>query len=131
MKKSVALLTAVLMLMLCVFSGCGAKEDKKTDEATPTTAATTEAATDEGADDQMEEQPAENALDEEAAKAVAFEQAGVKETMVEELTVESKSVDGASVYVIRFVWSGFDYEYTVDANSGEILEEIFDGTKII
>ena len=62
-------------------------------------------------------------IDEAAAKEVAFADAGIAETAAENLTVKFEN----NTYIIAFDWSGFDYQYTVDGATGEIVEEIFDG----
>ena len=62
-------------------------------------------------------------IDETAAKEIVFADLCIKESAAENLTVKLEN----NAYVIAFVWSGFDYQYTVDATTGEIIETIFDG----
>ena len=64
-----------------------------------------------------------NMIDEAQAKEVVFTDLSIKESAAENLTVKLEN----NAYVIAFVWSGFDYQYTVDAITGEITETIFDG----
>ncbi len=62
-------------------------------------------------------------IDEAEAKEIVFADLSIKESAAENLTVKLEN----NAYVIAFDWSGFDYQYTVDATTGEITETIFDG----
>lgn len=66
---------------------------------------------------------AETKIDEAAAKEIVFADLSIQETAAENLTVKLEN----NAYVISFVWSGFDYQYTINASTGEIAEIIFDG----
>lgn len=110
MRRSLFIMLAVLCVAVFALSGC-TKEDPT---PTETNAITTEAAADN--------------VDENGAKAIALEDAGIPETAANNLTVTTGEVDGAKVYVVAFDWSGFDYQYTISASTGEIVETIFDGS---
>ena len=69
---------------------------------------------------------AEIKIDEATAKEIVFTSLSIQETAAENLTVKFEN----NTYVIAFDWSGFDYQYTVDASTGEIIEKIFDGDVI-
>ena len=105
MKRSIVILLAVLLISVFALGGCSSSNDPSI------------------------ETPAANnsSISEEDALAVALEDAGIQESAAEELNVEATDVDGSKAYVISFVWSGFDYQYTIDASSGEIIEALFDG----
>ncbi len=62
-------------------------------------------------------------IDEAEAKEIVFADLSIKESAAENLTVKLEN----NAYVIAFDWSGFDYQYTVDATTGEIIETMFDG----
>lgn len=62
-----------------------------------------------------------NEIGEEQAKTAALEQAGVAAEDVDRITVETDRDDGVRVYEIEFRADGVRYDYTVDAQSGEIL----------
>lgn len=56
------------------------------------------------------------------AKSIAFTHAGVAASQVSDLKVERDEDDGRLEYEIEFYASGFEYEYTIDAATGSILE---------
>lgn len=57
----------------------------------------------------------------EKAKAAAFEHAGVKESDVRQLEIEIDFEHGAMVYEVDFASGEFEYDYSVDVKSGEIV----------
>jgi len=113
MKRIICLLFTVLFAVAFVLGGCTEAQDPT---PTETNAITTEAAADN--------------VDENGAKAIALEDAGISETAAQNLAVNTDEVDGAKVFVITFEWSGFEYQYTIKASTGEIVETIFDGEVI-
>ena len=62
-------------------------------------------------------------LSEKEAKKKAFEAAGVKEKEVTNLQVEQDFDDATPTYDIEFTKDQTEYSYTIDANTGDILEE--------
>lgn len=62
-------------------------------------------------------------LSEKEAKKKAFEAAGVTEKEVINLQVEQDFDDATPSYDIEFVKDGTEYSYTIDANTGDILEQ--------
>lgn len=62
-------------------------------------------------------------ISEQEAKEIVWADLSIRESAANNLTVELKG----SAYVIAFDWSGFDYQYTVNGQTGEIDEIIFDG----
>lgn len=62
-------------------------------------------------------------LSEKEAKKKAFEAAGVKEKEVTNLQVEQDFDDATPTYDIEFTKDQTQYSYTIDANTGDILEE--------
>jgi len=61
-------------------------------------------------------------VDKEAAKAAALAHAGLKESQVTGLRVEKDEDDGRVEYEIEFKSNGMEYEYTIDAATGSVLE---------
>ncbi|WP_438468056.1 PepSY domain-containing protein [Streptococcus pluranimalium] len=62
-------------------------------------------------------------LSEKEAKKKAFEAAGVKEKEITNLQVEQDFDDATPTYDIEFTKDQTEYSYTIDANTGDILEE--------
>ncbi len=105
MKKSIIILLAVLFIAIFALGGCAKSNDPS-----------------------IETPAADNSsISEDDALAIVLEDAGIQETAAENLTITEDEVDGKHAYVIAFVWSGFDYQYTVDASTGEFIEVLFDG----
>lgn len=57
-----------------------------------------------------------------AAKAAALRHAGLSEQQVTKLEVEAEREDGRWVYEVEFEHGGMEYEYTIDAADGAVLE---------
>lgn len=62
-------------------------------------------------------------LSEKEAKKKAFEAAGVTEKEVSNLQVEQDFDDATPTYEIDFVKDQTEYNYSIDANTGDIVEE--------
>lgn len=56
------------------------------------------------------------------AKAAALKHAGLSETQVRKLEAKAEYEDGRLVYEVEFEHGDLEYEYTVDAHSGAVLE---------
>lgn len=60
-------------------------------------------------------------IDEASAKAVALGHAGLEENSVASLIIKADREDGKDIYEVEF-WNGpTEYDYDIDADSGEIL----------
>ncbi len=57
----------------------------------------------------------------EAAKKAALDHAGLKESDVWEVSVELDRERGVTVYDVGFDTEGYDYDYEIDAYTGEVL----------
>lgn len=64
----------------------------------------------------------ENLLSKDAAKKIAFDHAKVKEADAKRLKIDLDYEDGIQVYEIDFVASGFEYDYDINAKTGEIMK---------
>lgn len=62
----------------------------------------------------------------EEAKQIAFEKAGVDEANVKDLEVELKNKRDSQYYEVSFEIENTDYEYEIDAVTGNILKEEID-----
>ncbi len=56
------------------------------------------------------------------ALAIALRHLGVTESQISKLEIEREREDGKWVYEVEFVYQGKEYEYEIDAVSGEVLE---------
>lgn len=65
-------------------------------------------------------------ISEAKAKEIAFKDAGVKESDVKNSTIELDTDDGVKVYEIEFYTADKEYDYQIDAVSGDILSKDFD-----
>ena len=100
----------ICMMMLFAVAGCGSSEEgQKTEE---TTIAATEAT----------EAPAEEMLSESEALENALDVEGLYDDDVDDISVQLNSNDGAAEYEIAFQYEGVNYEYAVDAYTGDVYE---------
>ncbi|MGP6353749.1 hypothetical protein BBG06_07780 [Streptococcus dysgalactiae subsp. equisimilis] len=80
-------------------------------------------------DDHMDNQPKTSQtskkvkLSEDKAKSIAFKDASVSEADVQMVTVSQENEDGMAVYDIEFHHKDQEYSYTIDANTGDIVEK--------
>ncbi|MCD8218205.1 MAG: fibronectin type III domain-containing protein [Clostridiales bacterium] len=57
------------------------------------------------------------------AKSIALTDAGVTESKARDLEVEQDKENGVVVYEVSFDYNGYEYDYTIHATSGKILEK--------
>ncbi|MSU86182.1 hypothetical protein EA457_08545 [Streptococcus dysgalactiae subsp. dysgalactiae] len=80
-------------------------------------------------DDHMDNQPKTSQtskkvkLSEDKAKSIAFKDASVSEADAQMVTVSQENEDGMAVYDIEFHHKDQEYSYTIDANTGDIVEK--------
>lgn len=80
-------------------------------------------------DDHMDNQPKTSQtskkvkLSEDKAKSIALKDAPVTEADAQMLSVTQDNEDGKAVYEIEFQNKDQEYSYTIDANSGDIVEK--------
>ncbi len=61
-------------------------------------------------------------IGETAARSIALEHAGVKESDVYKLECELDREDGKMIYEVEFDCGGYEYEYDIDALTGDVLK---------
>lgn len=66
--------------------------------------------------------PTENKITLEQAKEIAVKDAGLSEKEVEFLKIEENIDDKIAKYDVEFYYENKEYDYEIDANTGEILE---------
>lgn len=103
--RIIGLLLLILAIFLCV-RHCSLQEDAKTTTAPGVTTAVS----------------GDSTLSQEDACAIALRHAKLSEGDVTFQGVELDSNDGRSVYELEFVAGGMEYEYEIDACTGEILK---------
>lgn len=80
-------------------------------------------------DDYMDNQPKTSQtskkvkLSEDKAKSIALKDASVTEADAQMVTVSQENEDGMAVYDIEFHHKDQEYSYTIDANTGDIVEK--------
>jgi uncharacterized membrane protein YkoI len=60
-------------------------------------------------------------IDSQEALAIALQNAGLQESEVTVAEIGTETEDGTNAFDVKFNTNTMDYEYTVDANTGEIL----------
>ena len=78
------------------------------------------------AQDSSTSSPSSDYVGEDAAKAAALEHAGLTESEVTYVKVKLDREDGTIVYEIEFYFGNAEYDYEVDAYSGNILSYDYD-----
>lgn len=61
-------------------------------------------------------------IGEAAAKKIAFEYVGISESDAEKLEIEMDIEKGRLIYEVEFFAGGYEYEFDIDARSGEIID---------
>ncbi len=137
MKKTkvVALACTLAVPMALFLAGCGAKPAQSTDanankESTQTTQTTdnksqtnTQSTTQTQTQTTTQTTPAQPTyIGEVAAKKAALGHAGFDESAVTDLKVELDTDDGTVHYDVDFKQGGMEYDYDINATTGEIMK---------
>jgi uncharacterized membrane protein YkoI len=137
MKKTklVALACTLAVPMALFLAGCGAQPAQSTDanankESTQTTQTTdnksqtnTQSTTQTQTQTPAQTTPAQPTyIGEEAAKKAALSHAGFDESAVTNLKVELDTDDGTVHYDVDFKQGGMEYDYDINATTGEIMK---------
>ena len=113
MKKTIVF-TLMLGMTVMFLAGCGGTASPAP-TATPTATTQTTAPNNNAA-----------AISPEQAKAIALQQAGIAETDAWALKVEQGTENGRHVYEVNFKYGGKEYDYDIDAATGEIVKQDID-----
>ncbi len=124
MKKLLALSLSLLLVFSLV--ACTNSEVTQTGNQNDpaVTDQSTQAPTDEvtqAPTDAVTEKPADSKISEEKAKSIALDHAGFKESDVQFLRVEYDFDDGVEKYEVDFKQGKYEYDYDINAKTGEIL----------
>ena len=113
----ISLVIVCLLVATLFISGCSNTETENSTtipQATPDTTVTNQTATD---------KPIESSdITKEKAKRIALTHAGASEDKIQRLELKADWEDGRQVYEIEFDFEGLEYDYEIDANTGEILK---------
>lgn len=123
MNKSAKTLLGICIVLICLLvaslfiTGCSNSETENSTtvpQSTPDTTVSGQNTTD---------TPVQNTtITKESAKGIALSHAGATEDKVQRFESKQDYEDGRQVYEIEFDYSGFEYDYEIDAKSGEILK---------
>lgn len=124
MKKSLGLAAAVVF-SLAVLGACGSNTNEQTDMQVQTQAIATEQAAETDSEVPAETTAASGAvpaiISEDDAKAIVLEHAGLADKEVSFVKVKTDYENGRTEYELEFYYENTEYDYELDAVSGEIL----------
>lgn len=113
----ISLVIVCLLVATLFISGCSNSETENgtvVPQSTPDTTVSGQNVTD---------KPVENSgITAEKAKRIALTHAGATEDTVQRFESKLDNEDGKQVYEIEFDFNGFEFDYEIDAKSGEILK---------
>ena len=125
-RKTLAISLVLMIIgLMSVFAMTGCSFDQESAAAAEDTAVTEEMASEEpliDASEALGDNQNEDVISEDMAKTIALEDAGFSESDVEYLNVVLDRDDGRTEYEIDFQKGELEYEYTLDAATGDILE---------
>lgn len=125
-RKTLAISLVLMIIgLMSVFAMTGCSSDQESAAAAEDTAVTEEMASEEpliDASEALGDNQNEDVISEDKAKNIALEDAGFSESDVEYLHVVLDRDDGRTEYDIDFQKGELEYEYTLDAVTGDILE---------
>lgn len=113
----ISLVIVCLLVATLFISGCSNSETENgtvVPQSTPDTTVSGQNVTD---------NPVETSgITAEKAKRIALTHAGATEDTVQRFESKLDNEDGKQVYEIEFDFNGFEFDYEIDAKSGEILK---------
>ena len=131
MKRQIIVLFGVSLLTLGVLTGCGQKDENPGETGTEiiSNEVTSQNATTAQNDAINETSTADNStniISEEEAKNIALQDAGVDAADVTNIRINLDYDDGRQEYDVDFYEGTKEYEYTISAEDGRILEKDID-----
>lgn len=119
--KKLTMIALMLGMSLMILSGCGGSPSSNT-APTPTAAPTATAAPSSTPTATPTAGSGTAVISSDQAKATALQHAGLAEASVWGLKVEQGTENGRNVYEVDFKYDGKDYDYDIDATTGEIVK---------
>ena len=117
-KRLIALLAAAMLVF--AFTGCGSSQEEAVEEAP----AAAEEVTEEAAEPEAEPAAEPAATDDigiDKATEIALADAGLAASDVQFTKQSAEIDDGVNIYEVEFVSGNTEYEYDIDAKTGNIL----------
>ncbi len=113
----ISLVIVCLLVATLFITGCSNSETENGTVVPQTTPDTTVSG------QNVTDKPVENSgITAEKAKRIALTHAGATEDTVQRFVSKLDNEDGRQVYEIEFDFNGFEFDYEIDAKSGEILK---------
>ena len=119
--KKLTMIALMLGMSLMILSGCGGSPSSNA-APTPTAAPTATAAPSSTSTATPTAGSGTAAISGDQVKATALQHAGLAESSVWGLKVEQGTENGRNVYEVDFKYDGKDYDYDIDAMTGEIVK---------
>ena len=113
-KRLIALLTAAMLVF--AFTGCGSSQEEAVEEAP----AAAEEVTEEAAEPEAEPAATDD-IGIDKATEIALADAGLAASDVQFTKQSAEIDDGVNIYEVEFVSGNTEYEYDIDAKTGNIL----------
>lgn len=125
--KTVKIIGAVTLALLLAGCGSGTEETPPTDNSAAQSEETVPAQEEAAASVSEEESSADqNLIPEEEAKGIALKDAGLTEGQISGIRIRLEKDDGIQQYEVEFYAGDKEYDYEIDAVSGNILSKDMD-----
>jgi len=118
-KKIAAIVSVCAVVALLALVGCGSSQPAKSTNTSSNTQATT---TQQAPAQNNAQSSSSNYIGEEKAKEIALSHAGLSASAVSELKAELDTDDGRIHYDVEFKQGNTEYDYDIDASTGEIIK---------
>ncbi len=114
------LLVATLFMASC--SNSETENNQVVPQSTQDTTVPNNNATEKPIENTASNSSQENLISKDVAKKIALDHAKVKEADAEKLKIDLEYEDGIRVYEVEFDMSGYEYNYDINAKTGEIIK---------
>lgn len=134
-RKLLALIASMTLVAALGLAGCGGSQPAPSASSAPESSAASSAAAEESSSAAAEESASSSAaapapaatqssdayIGEDAAMEAALKHAGVDQANATELKAELDTDDATVHYDVEFKSAGMEYDYDIDATTGEVL----------
>ena len=119
MKRKILLSVCVVIFTL-LLTGCGSKAGKDVSSDISSVISDMEPSSQQNQNDSTQQDTSTAKISKEKAKEIALKHANVKESDITDYEIDMDTENGNLVYDISFEHKGKEYDYDVDAQTGEI-----------